>query len=420
MIALKIPDRIWAKRLGIAGILLLLACMLWTAMAGIAPATSAACRANLQEKIDAAPDLDAQDGNLKITGVWPTQVGIGSQLCVVVAGVAPKASEAQTDSNTSRPTSDIALFLNDVRTPLVAKANAIARPQLLIYQFGENDSATSDAAKFWRGLLAGKTTGGAIVLSVGVSKSQSSTPEVSGPSINFRVYLYGIVAVGALAMICLVAAFALYAANSTVLRDSPTRSRELDPAKYDAAIAAANTAVDNANTALKAAPGSAVDRKNAAAAQAALDRIRNDGDRPVGTFSLGRAQMALWLGLSIAGFIFLWLTLGFYLNVITPAILVLLGINGVTGLASMLIDNNDPAKPATPAVSQGFLTDITCDSTGPQLQRIQIIIWTCILAIIFVWNVIRNFVLVDFDTNLLLLMGIASSTYLGFKTQEKS
>jgi hypothetical protein len=32
---------------------------------------------------------------------------------------------------------------------------------------------------------------------------------------------------------------------------------------------------------------------------------------------------------------------------------------------------------------------------------------------------LRNFVFVDFDTNLLLLMGIASSTYLGFKTQEK-
>jgi hypothetical protein len=42
--------------------------------------------------------------------------------------------------------------------------------------------------------------------------------------------------------------------------------------------------------------------------------------------------MAVWLVLTTAGFIFLWLTLGFYVNVITPAILVLLGINTVTGL----------------------------------------------------------------------------------------
>ena len=47
------------------------------------------------------------------------------------------------------------------------------------------------------------------------------------------------------------------------------------------------------------------------------------------------------------------------------------------------------------------------------------IVWTSILAIIFIWNVVWNFAFVDFDTNLLLLMGIASSTYLGFKTQEK-
>ena len=43
------------------------------------------------------------------------------------------------------------------------------------------------------------------------------------------------------------------------------------------------------------------------------------------------------------------------------------------------------------------------------------VIWTCVLAVIFIWNVIGNFVFADFDTNLLLLMGIASSTYLGFK-----
>jgi hypothetical protein len=62
--------------------------------------------------------------------------------------------------------------------------------------------------------------------------------------------------------------------------------------------------------------------------------------------------------------------------------------------------------------------DILCDSQGAKLQRIQMVIWTCILGIIFTWNVVWNFVFVDFDTNLLLLMGIASSTYLGFKTQE--
>ena len=82
-------------------------------------------------------------------------------------------------------------------------------------------------------------------------------------------------------------------------------------------------------------------------------------------------------------------------------------------------DASDGQSRASHERSQGFLDDLVCDSEGAKLQRIQMIVWTCILAAIFVWNVFWNFVLVDFDTNLLLLMGIASSTYLGFKTQEK-
>jgi hypothetical protein len=136
--------------------------------------------------------------------------------------------------------------------------------------------------------------------------------------------------------------------------------------------------------------------------------------------------MALWLVLSVAGFIFLWLTLGFYLHVITSAVLVLLGINGATGLAAIVIDKPKPAAQGAQAVaapaartSLGFIEDLICDSEGAKLQRLQMVIWTCVLAVIFVWNVVGNFVFADFDTNLLLLMGIASSTYLGFKMQEK-
>ena len=126
------------------------------------------------------------------------------------------------------------------------------------------------------------------------------------------------------------------------------------------------------------------------------------------------------VGLTTAGFIFLWLTLGIYLNVITASILVLLGINGATGLAAVALDQ--PATggaPPVPAESKSFLRDLTCDGDGPKLQRIQVVIWTCILAVIFFWNTVWNFVFVDFDTNLLLLMGIANSMYLGFKPREK-
>ncbi len=123
-----------------------------------------------------------------------------------------------------------------------------------------------------------------------------------------------------------------------------------------------------------------------------------------------------------------------YLHVITTAVLVLLGINGATGLAAIVIDQPKTAAAAPAAqgaqgaqavaapaarTSLGFIEDLICDAEGAKLQRLQMVIWTCVLAVIFVWNVVGNFVFADFDTNLLLLMGIASSTYLGFKMQEK-
>ena len=358
----------WSKILAGAGCIMLLACMVWTAREGIPTATSAACRENLKAALSAEPTAADNDGKLRVAGVFPSKVSLGSQVCVVVAGVAAKPADAQANSS---PPVDIMLYLNEVGTKLSAKADAVPGPRMLIYPFGEHTDASTDAAKFWRGLLAGKTKNGTMELSVGVSKTQSSAPTALAPTtIEFVVYKTGILWLGSAAMFVLAAAFVVFAASSTVLRDAAT---------------------SDAN------------------------------GKPTGTYSLGRTQMALWLGLSVAGFVFLWLTLGFYVNVVTSAILVLLGINGVTGLAAIIIDKPNPAANPPPArTTQGFLEDLVCDNEGAKLQRIQMIVWTSILGVIFVWNVFWNFVFVDFDTNLLLLMGIASSTYLGFKTQEKA
>jgi len=349
--------------LGLAGIglVLLVWCIVWTGMESIPPVTSIGCRDSLKAELATAPTAADSAGTLRIIGVWPKTASLGSRLCVVVAGAAeaPKAGAA------AAPSVNVTLFLNEENTKLSAKADPVPGPQMLIYGFGEHVDAASDEGKFWRGLLAGKTQDGSIDLSVGVSKSQSSTPTALAPAnILLVVYKNRILWLGIVAMGVLLLAFVLFAASSTMLRDS-------------------------AGT--------------------------NNG-YPTGTYSLGRTQMALWLVLSFAAFIFLWLTLGFYLHVITSAVLVLLGINGVTGLAAILMDK--PKAGADPAASQGFISDLMCDAEGAKLQRLQMVIWTCILAIIFIWNVVRNFVFADFDTNLLLLMGIASSTYLGFKTQE--
>lgn len=411
----KSTGKNWSIGLAGSGTVLLLLCMFFTAREMMPVATDAACQKNLLGALSQETTKKDNDGELRIIDVFPNEVSLGSQLCVVVAGVAKSA-----DPKTAAV--DIPLYLNGERTMISDKARPVPDPQLLQYPFGEHADATTDASKFWRSLLAGKTKNGTMVLSVGLSTMQTSQPSVRAKDpINFTVYKTGILWLGVAAMLVLFAAFVVFAASSTVLRDSAT-----------------------------------------------LDTT----GKPNGTYSLGRTQMALWLGLTVAGFIFLWLTLGFYLHVITSAILVLLGINSVTGLASVLIDNppsganpsasppnatttagqqtpatnqspsatqqtaatnqsatpnqqagaqnqSPPPNPATMPKSTWFWQDLVCDSTGPKLHRIQMIAWTCILAIIFTWNVFWNFVFVEFDPNLLLLMGIASGTYLGFKPQEK-
>jgi hypothetical protein len=364
----------WAKLLAAVGSGLLIICIVWTALELPPPVTSIACRDNLKAELAADPTAKDNAGKLRVVGVWPKAVTLGSRLCVVVAGVAAASTEEQKPGDTPTPSVDVNLFLNEAATKLSAKADPVPGPQMLIYEFGEHTDASSDDGKFWRGLLAGKTKDGAMALSVGVSRSQSSAPSALAPgNIELIIYRTRILALGGFAMLVLLVAFVVFAANSTVLRDTA----DFDPATG-----------------------------------------------PTGTYSLGRTQMAIWLVLTVAAFIFLWLTLGFYVHVITSAVLVLLGINGVTGLAAIAMDKPKPANPAQQApaapVSQGFIEDLICDSEGAKLQRLQMVVWTFILGAIFVWNAVRNFVFADFDTNLLLLMGIASTTYLGFKTQEKT
>jgi hypothetical protein len=465
------------KRLAIAGLVTLGLCALATALDDYLPSwllqpfgsqaehesaktlSRNNCNTDLAEALDPTSKQNAKytgldnAGKLRIAGVSPQQIRLGSKLCLVLAGAASTASEELSAKNTAAksavvatlqgqlqaaanddkkleiqkklasalseaaaaenqpsPTVDISVFLNGLRSPSTLKVPATPKPQLVTYTFGVTAKADSDEAKFWRNLLSERTKAGLLQVTVGASKSQSSGPEtVYDQPVGFRLYWPSIVYVGAISMILLTAASAIFAARSTILRDH--QLTKLQVAEYNARIAEEAAAKDTADTKLAS---------KATQAQEELTKWRThlDKDELAGSFSLGRTQMALWLGLSIAGFIFLWLTLGFYQNVITNAILVLLGINGLTGLTALALDKDAPDKPTPKAISVNFLNDLSSDGQGVKLQRVQMIAWTCILGVIFAWNVVANFTFVDFDQNLLLLMGIVNSTYLGFKLQE--
>lgn len=154
---------------------------------------------------------------------------------------------------------------------------------------------------------------------------------------------------------------------------------------------------------------------------AANTAILRDGG-PGTSFSLGRCQMAWWLYLITASFIYIWLTTGEFSGVLSSDCLILLGISGTTGLASLYVPPPDGKTARTYTASTGFFADLlTSDLNGVptvQLHRLQMVIWTLILGVVFVWEVYSAFRMPKFDTNLLIMMGISGSLYLGFKFKE--
>jgi hypothetical protein len=77
-----------------------------------------------------------------------------------------------------------------------------------------------------------------------------------------------------------------------------------------------------------------------------------------------------------------------------------------------------------PFVSEGWYKDITTDANGAALHRVQALAWTLALGVIFVATVIYSIRLREpgmpqFDSSLLLLLGISNAGYVGFKYPEQ-
>ncbi len=166
-------------------------------------------------------------------------------------------------------------------------------------------------------------------------------------------------------------------------------------------------------------------------------------DAPGGHFSLGKSQMAFWGLLVPITFVGVFANTGM-LEYIPDQILILMGISAATGLGSVVIGvaaqaasgdkvpklgtGKDPANLKANQDSQGrakwsnriyaFFKDICDDGNGTSFHRLQTVMWTLILGIIFVAKVSRAIAMPEFSPTLLTLMGISNSIYLGFKTRE--
>lgn len=132
--------------------------------------------------------------------------------------------------------------------------------------------------------------------------------------------------------------------------------------------------------------------------------------------SLARTQMAFWFALTIAGFCYVWLLTGMWQDVVTPTTLVLLGISSTTGIGATAI-----ASPKSSATSAGFLLDILSEQTsegkpaGVVIHRLVMATWTVVLGGVFANTVLWKQHFPTFDPVLLVLIGISSGVYIGFK-----
>ena len=131
-------------------------------------------------------------------------------------------------------------------------------------------------------------------------------------------------------------------------------------------------------------------------------------------FSLGLVQMAFWLFLAVAAYVYIWASTH-QIHIPMGSVLGLLGISATTGLAA-----SAAALPAAPKLSKsdGPLKDILNDGDGISFHRFQIAVWTLVLGGVFVVGVYHNMSMPEFDASLLTLMGISSGTYVGFKFPE--
>lgn len=188
-------------------------------------------------------------------------------------------------------------------------------------------------------------------------------------------------------------------------------------------------------------------------------------------FSLAKVQMAFWFSVILSSYVFIWLITDNY-ELLNAGTLVLIGIGAGTGLGAISIDNNKAQATITkiqglqaqqsdlrqstaqltamlPAAGiaekiqynqfldgqltaniddqitglkvgkENFIDDILTDVNGVSFHRLQMVVFTLVLGIVFLYSVWADLTMPNFSSTLLTMQGITAGTYLGFKLPEK-
>lgn len=388
------------RKLGALGGVALVITILWNGYQGHEDTATASCPPAVAYD-GKVPALDApfisSVNTVKGSGD-EVEWGLRKQLCVTILNVLSVSDEAKYKADLTSPNDSIAkaaktalqgkvyqLYLNGLPTGLVAEARPTSAAQVLGFVAKPDTDAATPTSTLWRTILAQPTKSGRIAVELGLAPMEanpkgaaSQTTLTSIPTVTtvlakandartslwFRVYEPWVMVTAFASMILITWGLCGLSYNTTLLRD---------------------------------------------------------GNTNLSAYSLSKCQMAFWLVLSTAGFLYIWTVTGQYAHVFPTALFTLVGISGAAAGAAQFMNASQAAgDPAAVPQSNNFLYDIAgaWKEGQPQIHRMQIIAWTVILGAIFCWNVIDSLKLTDFDTNLLILTGISNGVYITLKPQE--
>jgi len=136
-------------------------------------------------------------------------------------------------------------------------------------------------------------------------------------------------------------------------------------------------------------------------------------------FSLSRSQLAFWTFIIIFSFLYIYLVTG-EIPPLTESTMALLCISISTTAGARVIDDLQQEQKQQDFSSEGFLKDLLSDKNGINIHRFQLVLWTIVLGFFFLRSVLKDLEMPAFDNNLLILMGVSSTTYVGLKIPENS
>jgi hypothetical protein len=136
-------------------------------------------------------------------------------------------------------------------------------------------------------------------------------------------------------------------------------------------------------------------------------------------YSLSRTQLLFWTILFSVAYLYLCMQTG-ALPDIPGSLLAIMGITAATTAVSKVIENNHKQEaPIDPnAKSEGFFLDILSDGSSINIQRFQNVMFNLLFGVIFIQKTLSTNLMPDFDSNVLLMLGISSGTYAGLKITE--